>query len=76
MQQQRKGHKNGVDTLMHLPKGQTSDWNPCPHIRMLHAKACASLNSGQGVPLLGLFPCFLNRTIPEEISEVFSVSAK
>lgn len=31
------GTKNGVTILMHLTLGQTSDWNPCLHIRMRHA---------------------------------------
>ena len=34
----RKGHKNGVATLMHLPEGQTSDWNPYNLTRMHHTK--------------------------------------
>ena len=34
MAMQREGHKNGVDILMHLPKGQVWKRNPYSHIRM------------------------------------------
>ena len=46
MAMQRKGHKNGVATLMHLPKGQTSELEPlltyknAPRQRRVHSIAC------------------------------------
>jgi len=59
MQQQRKGHKNGVDILMHLPKGQTSDWNPYSQIRTQPRQSvCIALIVSKRVLFFG-FPLLL-----------------
>ena len=70
------GMKNGVATLMHLPKGQTSEMEPlqpnknAPRHWRVHSNWLHMDNLNRS------FPCSLNRTIPNKISEVFSVSAK
>ena len=70
--------KNGVAILMHLPKGQTSELEPLQSIRMLHAKSVriAKYRLLERLSFEKPFPSLLNRTIPKQISEVFSVSAK
>jgi hypothetical protein len=58
---------------MHLTLGaDLGNWNPHSHTRMLHAiSVCIATFVSRNHSWFPL--CFFNRTIPKQISEVFSV---
>ena len=64
--------KNGVATLMHLPKGHV--WKLEPLLTYKNAprqSVCIATFVSRNHSWVSL--CFFNRTIPKQISEVFSV---